>query len=373
MSAANFNACLAIVLASEGSGFDPSGPSKYGILQSTLTAWLGRPASIADVQALTPETVSPIYESDYFALAGCRDLPAGLDLEVFDAAVQHGTGTAVRMLQRALGVTPDTVFGSVTADAAAKANIPQTINAIVAARAALYRSLAGWPVDGPGWTARLYRTATDALAMVGASQPASQQPAPDPAPSETPAPPPIPPASPAPVLAPIPATPAPKNTAISIASSATPAQIGTGVALAGLTAGATAMSGAHVASLKDAIDLAFTYLVAPIGLGVVAGLIASAAAWLHVNTQSAMAQRVITALENGASAALSQAQAAADAHSTVTTKSALIASAISYVNGALPDTVRKLGLATPQGQVVLQNLATAKVTQVAASLGVTPQ
>ncbi len=172
---------------------------------------------------------------------------------------------------------------------------------------------------------------------------------------------------------PPPFTPAPvAATAPTIATVATPARVGATVALTGLVAGATAMSGTHIASVKDLIDLAFLYIVAPVVLGIVVGLATSLAKLLNINIQGAVAQRVLTATENGAMALVSKAQTAADDHGTITTKNDMIAGVLNYANAAVPDAVKAAGLATPAGQAILANLAEAQVQKAVAAIP-TPQ
>ena len=106
-----FAACIPIILMSEG-GYvnnprDPGGPTNLGITQQTLSGWLGHAASVADVQALTQAQVEPIYQADYYNAAHCQQLAAGIDLMIFDEAVNQGVGRAIRTLQQAAGVTAD--------------------------------------------------------------------------------------------------------------------------------------------------------------------------------------------------------------------------------------------------------------------------
>jgi hypothetical protein len=186
------------------------------------------------------------------------------------------------------------------------------------------------------------------------------QPSAAPPPSPWPMPP-IPLTPSVPQLAPA-FTPAPiAATGPTLSTVATPARVGATVALTGLLTGATAMSTSHIASVKDLIDLAFIYLVAPVVLGIVVGLATSLAKLLNINMQGALAQRVLTATENGAMALVSKAQTAADDHSQIATKNEMIAGVVNYANTAVPDAVKALGLATPTGQGVLANLAEAQV------------
>jgi lysozyme family protein len=167
-----FADCLPIILQSEG-GFvnnpaDPGGATNLGITLSTLTAFRGRPQTVDDVRALTVADVSPIYQANYWNAARCGDCPAGVDLMVFDAAVNQGVRRAVRALQTVVGVTADGAVGPGTLAAIRAADPTATINAISANREAFYRSLSTFPTFGTGWLNRLQRTRGLALQMAGA-------------------------------------------------------------------------------------------------------------------------------------------------------------------------------------------------------------
>jgi lysozyme family protein len=165
-----FNACIPIILSSEGgyvdNPHDPGGPTNLGITLNTLSGWLGRPASIDDVKALTPDIAGQIYQANYYNPVHGPDLQDGVDLMAFDASVNSGPGRAIMLLQTALGVKADGLFGRMTL-AAAKAKDPSdTINAFHDAHAAFYRCLSTFPVFGKGWLARNDRTCRLALAMI---------------------------------------------------------------------------------------------------------------------------------------------------------------------------------------------------------------
>ena len=107
MAAANFERALPLVLKHEG-GYvdhpnDPGGATNLGVTIGTLSSWLGRPATKAEVKALTRATVAPIYRKNYWAAIRGDELPAGLDYAVFDFAVNSGPKRAAMALQRAVG------------------------------------------------------------------------------------------------------------------------------------------------------------------------------------------------------------------------------------------------------------------------------
>lgn len=172
MTAANFQACLAVVLQSEG-GFtdtlqDGSIATNLGVTLHTWSGWIGHAATIAEIEALTPADVAPLYQADYFNASHCPELPTGVDLMVFDAAVNSGIGRAIRTLQEALGVTADGLFGPVTIEAAKTADAASVVQKMAVAREAFYRSLPTFGRFGNGWLARVNRTEAAALEMIAA-------------------------------------------------------------------------------------------------------------------------------------------------------------------------------------------------------------
>jgi lysozyme family protein len=164
-----FEACLPVILASEG-GYvddpaDPGGATNLGVTLATLSGWLGRCATVAEVQALTPAAVAPLYLARYWQPSHAGDCPPGVDLMVFDEAVNQGVGRAVSSLQAAFGVVSAGPFGP-EAQSAIRAFDPQRlIQRIAVEREAHYRSLPTFPRFGRGWLARLARTASVASAM----------------------------------------------------------------------------------------------------------------------------------------------------------------------------------------------------------------
>ena len=165
----SFADCLPVILQSEG-GFvndpqDPGGATNLGVTLKTLSGWLGRPASVAEVRALPPDDVAPIYQANYWNAVHCDDCPPGVALMIFDEAVNQGPGRAMRSLQSAVGLAPDGVYGAATRAAVQACYPGATVNAIAADREAFYRSLPTFGRFGPGWLARLQRTKAKALTM----------------------------------------------------------------------------------------------------------------------------------------------------------------------------------------------------------------
>ncbi|MDV2986992.1 UNVERIFIED_CONTAM: glycoside hydrolase family 108 protein [Methylobacteriaceae bacterium AG10] len=176
MAAASFERALALVLAHEG-GYvdhpaDPGGATNLGITIGTLSDWLGRPASKAEVKALTRATVAPIYRKNYWDRVRGDELPPGVDYCVFDFAVNSGPGRAIPSLQRAIGVADDGKIGPITLAAARERLSAQTVERICADRLAFLRRLTTWGTFGKGWSRRVEGVRTEALAMARVAPPA---------------------------------------------------------------------------------------------------------------------------------------------------------------------------------------------------------
>ncbi len=97
---------------------DPGGPTNQGITLAIYAAWKGialdainAAALKAELKAITPETVRAIYRQRYWRPSGAEAFAPALALMHFDAAVNHGVGAAIRMLQEALGATIDGEIG----------------------------------------------------------------------------------------------------------------------------------------------------------------------------------------------------------------------------------------------------------------------
>jgi lysozyme family protein len=113
-----------------------------------------------DIEHLTLTQAEDVYEADYWAKAGCADLPPRLAFHVFDAAVNNGVGAAVRWLQSAVGATQDGVHGPQTKAAveSAIARDPGDLDIAAEVHAQRLHFMAGlstWQTFGRGWSRRL--------------------------------------------------------------------------------------------------------------------------------------------------------------------------------------------------------------------------
>ena len=165
----NFKECLDIVLKSEG-GFvnhpsDPGGMTNLGVTKKVWEDFVGHPVSEADMRALTPEKVAPMYEQKYWRPCYGEVLPRGLNFLVFSMGVNAGTGRSVKLLQSSLGCVADGVIGPRTRELISSSNVSELIAKFSEARREFYRSLKTFPVFGKGWLARVDKEEQEALQM----------------------------------------------------------------------------------------------------------------------------------------------------------------------------------------------------------------
>lgn len=82
---------------------DKGGPTKYGVTQKTLSAWLGRPATVQEVKDLSIELARKILYNLYFLQPGyTRFEPVDLRHLLVDISINSGSFRANVLLQRAL-------------------------------------------------------------------------------------------------------------------------------------------------------------------------------------------------------------------------------------------------------------------------------
>jgi lysozyme family protein len=145
-----FDRAVELVLKWEG-GYvndprDPGGETNFGISKRSYPA--------EDVRALTRERAIALYHRDYWQPIQGDALPPMLALAVFDAAVNMGVGTAIRLLQRTLGVPVDGVIGPQTLQAAARHADALAVRTFQAQRVLQYAKMPTFPTFGFGWVAR---------------------------------------------------------------------------------------------------------------------------------------------------------------------------------------------------------------------------
>jgi hypothetical protein len=174
----NFEQALALVLKSEA-GFTTderddgnklpdgrAGSTNLGVTQANWETFVGHPVSWNDMKALNPTTVAPFYKRKYWDLVRGDDLPMGLDYLVFDFAVNAGPGTAIKTIQKAVGVNPDGALGPLTLSAIRAIPATQLIERFSDAKEVYYKGLKKFPIYGKGWLSRVAQVEVNATHMV---------------------------------------------------------------------------------------------------------------------------------------------------------------------------------------------------------------
>lgn len=168
----NFDKCLEMLLHHEG-GFvnhpkDPGGMTNLGVTKAVYDAWTGKESTEAEMRALTPADVAPIYRKNYWDKVRGDDLPSGVDWCAFDWAVNSGSGRPARAIQRAVGATPDGAIGPMTLQAVANKVPSEIIEQVYFTRQRFYERLKTFETFGKGWTRRNKETLETALEMANA-------------------------------------------------------------------------------------------------------------------------------------------------------------------------------------------------------------
>jgi lysozyme family protein len=164
-----FPKALKMVLHHEGDWADhpadPGGATMKGVTLKTFSDYLGREASKDELKAISDGQLQAIYKKGYWDKISADSLPVGVDIVVFDMAVNGGPGRAAKLLQKAVGVNPDGGIGPMTLAAVASQPAADTIVAFSNARREFYRSLPTFETFGKGWLRRVDEVEAEALKM----------------------------------------------------------------------------------------------------------------------------------------------------------------------------------------------------------------
>lgn len=126
---------------------DPGGETNWGISKRSYPN--------LDIASLTRDDAIAIYERDFWSKIDGDALPPGIGYQCLDFAVNSGVGTALRALQRAVGVADDGVFGPVSMAALKAQDAADTIMRFLAERLMFMSGLSNWPSFGRGWARRI--------------------------------------------------------------------------------------------------------------------------------------------------------------------------------------------------------------------------
>jgi lysozyme family protein len=154
-----FSEALEIILHHEG-GYvnhpkDPGGETNLGVTKRVYEDFGGE----KEMKDLTKADVEPIYKKNYWDRVKGDDLPEGLDLCIFDFAVNAGPGRAAKFIQRLVKTTVDGGIGPNTLkcinDHVEHYGVATTIDQYQSERQNYYESLSNFETFGRGWTRRV--------------------------------------------------------------------------------------------------------------------------------------------------------------------------------------------------------------------------
>lgn len=159
----NFDAAFDRLMGHEG-GFSEiaSDPGNWtggrvgaGVLKGTKYGIAANTYPNLDIRNLTKDEAKAIYRQDFWNRVNADKLADGVAFQLFDFAINSGIETAVRYLQRALGVADDGKWGPVSqaaADATSETDIIMQLNA---ERLDFMTRLKAWPDFSRGWARRI--------------------------------------------------------------------------------------------------------------------------------------------------------------------------------------------------------------------------
>ncbi len=151
----NFDAAIKHVLEVEGDFSDhkddPGGATRFGITEAVAR----RAGYRGDMRELPLDLAKRVYRHEYWDAVRADELPAGIRLVMFDAAVNSGVGQAVRWLQRAVGVVDDGVIGPRTLAAVGALSADSVRMRVLAQRLRFMAGLPNWPAFSRGWARRV--------------------------------------------------------------------------------------------------------------------------------------------------------------------------------------------------------------------------
>jgi lysozyme family protein len=173
MAEESFDCSMAFVLKAEG-GYvdnpaDPGGATNMGITLRALSDWRGTAVTKNDVLHLSTDEAEAILGARYWNSTHCGQMPPGVDLMLFDCAVNTGVSRAAKMLQAIAAVDQDGSIGPITLADVAKFPALDTIERMANLRATFYRSLPTFKTFGHGWLNRV--ASVQAIASILATSP----------------------------------------------------------------------------------------------------------------------------------------------------------------------------------------------------------
>lgn len=108
-----------------------------------------------DIRNLPKSRAKFLYKRDFWDRVGADKLHAAVGYQLMDGAINHGTGNAVRMLQRGVDVADDGIFGPMTRQAVEKVGVDDALKLFNAERIEFFTKISTFGRYGKGWMRRV--------------------------------------------------------------------------------------------------------------------------------------------------------------------------------------------------------------------------
>lgn len=142
------------------------GSTMLGCTQENWEHYIGRKVTHDEMRRLTKEDVKPLYKKNYWDVVMGDVLCAGLDYAAFDFAINAGPFASRKLIQKALGITADGIFGPLTLKAIKESNGADLIEKFSKEKEAYYRSLSDFNIYGKGWLRRVAEVKATATQLI---------------------------------------------------------------------------------------------------------------------------------------------------------------------------------------------------------------
>lgn len=108
-----------------------------------------------DIENLTLERAKFLYKRDFWDRVSGDHLHNAVIYQLFDSAINHGIGNAIRILQRALDVADDGDMGPITHEAAKLRSTDDILMLFNSERLEFFAKISTFDRFGRGWTRRV--------------------------------------------------------------------------------------------------------------------------------------------------------------------------------------------------------------------------
>lgn len=118
-----------------------------------------------DIKNLSEGQAKEIYYKDYWVKIGLENLNPKLAMQIFDAAIQHGPSTAIKLLQKLLSLKDTGVIDNTLIDTIKFENQETLIFQYIAKRLEYYTSIKTFSLYGKGWVNRMAANLNEAALL----------------------------------------------------------------------------------------------------------------------------------------------------------------------------------------------------------------